>query len=165
MGVEVYDNFLSSYHFDIIQSFFMGDRVPWFWKDEVVYTNEPGDDYQFNTAIYDHGNKYDSFSLIEPCIAKLGCSSIGRIKANLRPKTLFHRKTPYHTDHPKPVGNEFTSIFYINTNNGWTEFKNIGKVKSVANRMVVFPCVLEHRGVSCTDQMKRVVLNFNYEKY
>ena len=91
----------------------MGDRVPWFWKDEVVYTNEPGDDYQFNTAIYDHGNKYDSFSLIEPCIAKLGCSSIGRIKANLRPKTLFHRKTLYHTDYPNP-GNGFTSIpFFI----------------------------------------------------
>ena len=51
MGVEVYDNFLSSYHFDIIQSFFMGDRVPWFWKDTVVYDNERGDDYQFNTSI------------------------------------------------------------------------------------------------------------------
>ena len=164
MGVEVYDNFLSSYHFDIIQSFFMGDRVPWFWKDEVVYTNEPGDDYQFNTAIYDHGNKYDSFSLIERCIAKLGCSAIGRIKANLRPKTLFHRKTLYHTDYPNP-GNGFTSIFYVNTNNGWTDFKNGSRVKSLANRMAVFPRALKHRGVSCTDQPKRVVINFNYEKY
>ena len=158
MGVEVYDNFLSSYHFDIIQSFFMGDRVPWFWKDEVVYTNEPGDDYQFNTSIHDHGNKYDSFSLIEPCIAKLGCSSIGRIKANLRPKTLFHRKSGYHIDCP----NVTTAVYYLNTNNGWTDIKGHGKVKSVSNRIVIFDSNLVHQGVTCTDEKRRVVLNFNY---
>ena len=47
----------------------------------------------------------------------------------------------------------------------YVEFKDGGKVKSVANRMIVFPCALKHRGVSCTNQMKRVVINFNYEKY
>ena len=31
--------------------------------------------------------------------------------------------------------------------------------------MVVFPGSLEHRGVSCTDQRKRVVINFNYKKW
>ena len=166
MEIKIFDNFLSSFQFDSIQSFFMGNDVPWFWGDSVVYENEPGDDYKFFNTIYRNStgpNVY--YPLIEPCITRLGCSSVTRVRANLRPKTLFHRKTPYHTDYPEPVGNEFTSIFYINTNNGWTEFKNIGKVKSVANRMVVFPCVLEHRGVSCTDQMRRVVLNFNYEKY
>ena len=161
--VEVYDNFLSSYHFNLIESFFMGGHVPWFWKDTVVYDNERGDDYQFNTSIFKEGRKYEPFSLIEPCIPKLGCSALGRIKANCRPKTLFHRRTRYHTDYPDPR-NLFTSIFYINTNNGWTDIKGHGKVKSVANRMVVFPGSLKHRGVSCTDQRKRVVINFNYEK-
>ena len=98
--VEVYDNFLSSYHFNLIESFFMGGHVPWFWKDTVVYDNERGDDYQFNTSIFKEGRKYEPFSLIEPCIPKLGCSALGRIKANCRPKTLFHRRTRYHTDYP-----------------------------------------------------------------
>ena len=166
MEVEVYDNFLSSYQFDLIQSFFMGENAAWYWKDDVVFKNEPGDDYQFNTAIYDYGREFDCFPLVEPCIAKLGCSAIGRIKANLRPKTLFHRKTLYHTDNIySDSNNKFTSIFYVNTNNGWTDFKNRPRIKSVANRMVVFPCSLSHRGVNCTDQIKRVVINFNYEKY
>jgi hypothetical protein len=162
MKIEVIDNFLPSFQFDSIQSFFMGENVAWFWRDNIVFNNEPGDNYQFNTAVYDYGREFNCFPLVQPCILKLRCSSINRIKANLRPKTLFHRRTPYHTDHSEP-GNKFTSIFYVNTNNGWTKFKNGRKVKSVANRMVIFPCSLKHRGVSCTDQIKRVVINFNYE--
>jgi hypothetical protein len=54
-------------------------------------------------------------------------------------------------------------VYYINTNNGWTEFKKGGKVKSVENRMLIFDSSLEHMGVTCTDQKSRVVINFNYE--
>ena len=43
------------------------------------------------------------------------------------------------------------------------EFKKSGKiVKSVANRMVIFPSDLEHAGFSCTDKKVRVLINFNY---
>ena len=55
-----------------------------------------------------------------------------------------------------------TSIFYMNTNNGYTEFENGAKVESVENRMVVFPAEMKHRGTSCTDKKIRVVINFNY---
>ena len=51
----------------------------------------------------------------------------------------------------------------MNTNNGWTEFKKRGRVKSVANRAVIFDSNLEHRGVTCTDANRRVLINFNYE--
>ena len=161
MELEVIDNFLPSFQFNLIQSFFMGDKVAWYMKDGAVFEGESGDDYQFNTSICDGTQTFAYYRLIEPCISKLRCSEIFRIKANLRPKTLFHRRTPYHTDFPEP-GNKITSIFYINTNNGWTDVKGHGKVKSVANRMVIFPCALKHRGVSCTNQIKRVVINFNF---
>ena len=61
-----------------------------------------------------------------------------------------------------PYQHTKTAVFYINTNNGWTEFKKGGKVKSVANRIVIFDSKLEHSGVTCTDENKRVVMNFNY---
>ena len=57
-----------------------------------------------------------------------------------------------------------TSIFYVNTNNGYTEFEDGTKIESVANRMVTFPTNLKHRGTSCTDEKIRVVINFNYFK-
>ena len=42
-------------------------------------------------------------------------------------------------------------------------FKKGGKVKSVANRMVIFNSSLEHTGFSCTDEKIRIVINFNWE--
>ena len=51
----------------------------------------------------------------------------------------------------------------LNTCNGYTKFKKSGKVKSVANRMVIFDSNLEHQGVTCTDKKRRVVINFNYD--
>ena len=32
-----------------------------------------------------------------------------------------------------------------------------------ANRMVIFDSNLEHQGVTCTDEKRRVIVNFNYD--
>ena len=55
-----------------------------------------------------------------------------------------------------------TSIFYVNTNNGYTKFEDGTKVESVANRMVTFPTNMKHTGTSCTDEKMRIVINFTY---
>ena len=62
----------------------------------------------------------------------------------------------FHYEHSR------TAIFYVNTNNGYTEFEDGTKVESVANRFVSFAGDLLHRGVSQTDTKERVVINFNY---
>ena len=51
----------------------------------------------------------------------------------------------------------------MNTCNGWTEFEKGGKVKSVENRIVIFDSNLKHQGVTCTNEQRRVLINFNYE--
>ena len=55
-----------------------------------------------------------------------------------------------------------TSIFYVNTNDGYTKFKDGTKVKSIANRMLTFPANMKHCGTSCTNERRRIVINFNY---
>ena len=55
-----------------------------------------------------------------------------------------------------------TSIFFINTNNGYTMFETGKKVPSVENRLVTFPNNLMHTGISQTDTKSRVTLNLNY---
>ena len=57
-----------------------------------------------------------------------------------------------------------TSIFYVNTNDGYTLFEDGTKVESVANRMLSFPANMRHTGTTCTDQQIRIVINFNYFK-
>ena len=73
-------------------------------------------------------------------------------------KTIFNRSSGWHHD----LDNMTTAVLYMNTCNGWTQFKKGGKVKSVANRMVIFDNNLLHAGVTCTDEKRRIVVNFNY---
>ena len=107
-------------------------------------------------------NRFLTFSQNILIGQKLNITRLYRIKANLRLRSFFNRSGGgYHID---PYDCSHTSIYYINTNNGYTKFKNGAKIKSVENRMVVFSSHLEHQGYACSDKLKRVVVNFNYDK-
>ena len=83
-----------------------------------------------------------------------------RIKANLNPKKDKVEVRDFHTD----VGpyNHVTSIYYINTCDGCTNFEDGTKVESVANRLLTFPSNKRHSGTACSDAKARIVLNLNY---
>ena len=157
--MKVIDNFLSEYDFKQIQSVLMGPWFQWYYNDFIVKKGDPF--FQFKHTFYNPslGSPSEHLSLFDICQTKLGVKVLHRIKANLNPKTLFHRGGGYHYDFKDMT----TAILYINTNNGYTKIKGYGKVKSVANRMVIFDSNLEHQVVSCTDEKRRVVVNFNYE--
>ena len=88
----------------------------------------------------------------------MGIQNLQHVKANLNTRTLLPRKSGYHIDY----SNLTTAIFYLTTNNGFTKFKKGRKIKSVANRMLIFDSNMEHTAVSSTNHNKRVVINFNY---
>ena len=165
---EVIDNFLSDYDFKSLTHILMGNDFPWYWNGETLPSDDDyhnPNDYQFTHRIFDlsdGGILSDYYSLCDIIQQKLGVRKLSRIKMNLLPQTFFHRKGGMHTDLGGLPSIQKTAIFYLNTNNGWTEFKKGGKVKSVANRMVIFDSNLEHTGVSCTDENRRVLVNFNY---
>ena len=167
--MEIIDNFLPLYHFKTIQSFLLGSHFPWFYWPRII-TEHDSTNYdnsqlfQFYHEFYDNqppinGINSEFYYLLEP-ILPMFSENIYRIKANLNPRTIFHRRGGYHIDMP----NATTAVLYINTNNGYTKIKGHGKVKSVANRLVKFDSNLEHTGVSCTDEKIRVLINFNYER-
>ena len=99
---------------------------------------------------------------------KLEALAVHRIKANLElynGDTAF--KSDFHVDWKNPYTkkgckNMTVGIYYVNGNNGYTEFEDGTRVESVANRFVSFAGDLPHRGVSQTDTKERVVINFNY---
>ena len=73
-------------------------------------------------------------------------------------------KTMEHGFHIDTEENSKTSIFYMNTNNGYTKFEDNGEiVKSVQNRMITFDSSIIHSGSSCTDEYNRLVLNINWK--
>ena len=166
--MKVIDNFLPTYNFKQIQSSLMGGDFPWYYNDEILSKDHPFYDPNFFQYTHTFHAKYPPrngrtssfYSLLDICQTKLGVKDLYRIKANSNPRTMFHRHCGYHSDLP----NMTTAILYINTNNGWTQFKSGGKVKCVKNRVVIFDSNLEHEGVTSTNQKIKVVINFNYER-
>ena len=84
-----------------------------------------------------------------------------RVSLNL----TFATPTPYISDYhvDSDAKDSFTCIFYLNSNNGGTRFKESDEfVQSQRNRLVRFPSPLEHAAVNTTDTKLRWVLNINY---
>ena len=99
--------------------------------------------------------------------SKIDAIGILRIKANLLMRTSEIIPHSFHTDYECNMGSNrydkaTTSIFYLNTNDGYTEFEDGTRIESVANRLVTFPNHMKHRGTTCTNKPFRMVINFNY---
>tara|TARA_R100001132_G_C3268893_1_gene91213 strand:- start:932 stop:1414 length:483 start_codon:yes stop_codon:yes gene_type:complete len=158
--IQVIDKFLNVEDLNILSSSINSDSFPWYYLNHKVI---PGDGHsQFTHTFYNDFNPTSGYfnSLILPFINKLKSSSIKRIKANMTLKNNKIIKYKFHNDFKDK--NMKTGIFYVNTNNGKTFFKNGKEIDSIKNRMIIFPSNLEHAGTSNTDIENRIVINFNW---
>jgi hypothetical protein len=166
--VEIIDNFLEESQFEALEQVMMYPHIPWQYQNRIDTLVEDGTRFMFCHQFYQapQGASSGFLDMLGSTINKIDPLSLYRIKANLLTRTSTIIENEFHVD----IGNISeenlkqwtTSIFYINTNNGYTEFKDGTIVESVANRLVSFPADTWHRGTSCTDENIRVVINFNY---
>ena len=166
--MKIEDNFLGQKEFDELQTFMMGDDFAWFYQ-KTIDSNEDVDKFQFTHMFYiNYVPISSSLEILTPIIKKIDSVALGKIKANLLTRTPNIIENTFHVDgagYPEERLKQLTtSIFYVNTNNGYTKFEDGTKVESIANRMVTFPTNMKHKGASCTDKRTRVVINFNYFK-
>ena len=164
--MKIEDNFLKQEEFDKIQKL-MGEPspFPWFYADRIVFEDDV-DKFQFIHAFYDNHMPMSPFTNeLDSIINIIQPFSIVKIRAKLLTRTPEIVESTFHVDIPlleENLKQWTTSIFYINTNNGYTKFEDGTIVESVANRMLSFPANMKHCGTSCTDERRRIVINFNY---
>ena len=158
--IQIIDNFLPEEEFKSIQSFMMGGEFNWFYKEGMTYKDD-GLFYMVHMFYQpDVGSNSEYLPIWNTFMNKVEAKKCMRIKANLTFKTPTIEPRPLHYDFS--VGK--TAVFYINNNNGYTEFESGVRVKSVANRVCIFDSNLQHRGTTHTeDDHQRIVVNFNYE--
>ncbi len=163
MDPKVIDNFLPKVEHERVV-FLLQNVIPWFYNDHVVNPEDRLDPikYQMVSPIWAWG-KFHNEVCLTPELASyferaLDIRTWVRIKANLSIKNTKIIEQDLHID-----GNfgDYTAVYYINTCNGYTYFKNGKKVESVANRMVIFPRDTMHSGTTSTDSYRQVI-NFNY---
>ena len=164
--MKIEDNFLEQKKFNELQTLMMGTKLDWHYNDSIDSKNDKNKFQFFHYFYLVAAPCSPNFNDIKPIFDKMKPISLARVKANLLTKTPNIVENEFHVDMDfmsKKQQNQWTtSIFYINTNNGYTKFEDGTKVESVANRMITFPADMNHTGASCRDEKTRVVINFNY---
>ena len=163
--VIVQDNFLSIEHFQLLNIILLQYDFFWAWNS-ILYQEDfiPNEKYNRQLVHWFYPKKgpfkdyYEVFKLIPD---QLGAKEVIRMKLNCNYPTDEIMDHGFHIDTEE---NSNTSIFYLNTNNGYTKFEDNGEiVKSVENRMITFDSSRRHSGSSCTDEYNRLVLNINWK--
>ena len=164
----IIDNFVDQDSFQMLRKTMFDPSFHWSYNSVIDYEDDK-DKFQFTHNFYDQktGGSSSIFyndRFFNNILKKVGSKEIFRIKANLLTRTPEIVPNRFHTDIQGNWGviPYITSILYMNTNNGYTEFEDGTKVESIENRWVSFPEDTKHRGTSCTDERVRVVINFNY---
>tara|TARA_Y100001968_G_scaffold324135_1_gene362901 strand:+ start:319 stop:849 length:531 start_codon:yes stop_codon:yes gene_type:complete len=171
--VRIQDNFLDPAQFKALSELMLGPEIAWRYNPtrsgdpKIVKDLDPLKNFQFTHSFYQYNLQTSNlFGHIVPICNLLKVKSLIRIKANLNPSTEKQSLHHFHYDINPMIDvkkdNFFVSIFYINTNNGYTQLEDGTKIESVANRVVTFPGSVKHSGVTCTDQKVRILINFNY---
>ena len=168
--LQIIDNLLPEEDFQYIKTIILGDTFPWFFCNYVTDKNIPEPrghrQFQFYCSLYSTNEGMQS-NIAQNILMKfkdrLNISSFMRAKLNLTQQKNEVKINQFHTDFPT-VRHYTTAVFYLNTNDGYTLFKNGDKVDSIENRIVIFNGNTPHCGSSCTNANRRVVLNLNYVK-
>ena len=157
MAIRTIKNFLKKKDFKHLENTMHGVFFPWFLN--AVVTTRP-DFYQLCHIFFiDHKVNSPFFKNLKPILDILKPRELLRIKANLLFKTPKIVEHGYHVDTNEP---HHTAILYLNSNNGYTRFKDGKKITSEKNKLIKFDGSLPHTGSSCTDHSYRTVINFNY---
>ena len=155
---KVKNNFFEKNEFSKMKYIITHPNFNWFLQTSVV---DKDDCIYFSHIFFNDDKVCSPFykDIIIPFINKLNIKKLLRSKLNLYPKTHKQIIHGFHTDR-KDKHNVI--LFYFNTNNGQTLFKN-KKINSKENKAIIFNGSLEHSSTTCTDENYRITLNINYE--
>ena len=155
--MKVIDNFLEQDKFNFFKKEVTSDYFPWYFNDKKVLNNNHPDNFQF-VNIFNKDNT--ALPLLDVFKDKLNVTNFIRAKLNCTTRTSNIFKFKLHNDLDEDC---MVSIFYLNTNNGYTEFETGEKIKSIENRLITFDNKLKHFGTTSTNTQTRIVLNMCYK--
>ena len=158
--MNIFKNFLPKKDFNKLKNYIMSDYFPWYYNDFVLEKKD--NFFQFTFVFLDEKGincSKEIMNIINIVLSKIKYNKLTAVKANLLTKTKNIIEHGFHID--QNIGT--TGILYLDNSNGYTKFENGKKIKSEENKYVEFDSTLKHTGSTCTDEMRRVVINFNYE--
>ena len=155
--MNIYKNFIKKEYSNKINTELLKPYFPWYYNK---YQNNKDTSYMFHLFFNGTNINSDYFYLVEPILKKLKIKNLLNVRTNLCLKRPS--KCSWHVDKLTEDLKHKTAIYYVNTNNGYTLFKN-KKVKCEKNKIVIFDAIEKHKAKIQTDTDTRMVININYE--
>ena len=148
-----------------IKNTLIGERsIPYYYNSYIVNENDKSDfhfvHFLYENNIHSHECSPVFDKILSPLIGRLKFNYLIRAKVNLYTRKSEFIHTGMHIDYKKP---HMVGLYSVNTNNGYTLFKDGTKVESIENQMVIFDGLREHCSVAQTDTNIRVNININFE--
>jgi len=160
MNYRIVDNFLSEEDFKAISDVLLDADFPWYTSNGGVgYVEDTSDKYFIHSLYINYRQNSANFNLIAPILEKINAKALIRAKANLYTRNSNLIRHGQHIDF------EFEHkgfMFYLNTNDGFTELEDGTRIQSVANRGLFFEAHKPHNSTNCTDALCRVNISINY---
>ena len=171
MECRVLDNFLDNCEFLNLKELLLSNTFPYFYNERKYDNSDKNlENFQFTHILYrKRAVQSEYFHNFKILLDKINPVSILDMKINLTTYIGKQYKGDLHTDVPGHALSYKkdsdivcdTLIYYINTNNGYTVFKDGTKIDSVENRLIIFKSNLMHTAVHATDQKVRCLINMN----
>ena len=155
--MNIYKNFIKKEYSNKINEELLKPYFPWYYNKNQ---NNKDTSYMFHLFFNGTNVNSDYFYLVEPILKKLKIKNLLNVRANLSLKRPS--KCDWHVDKLTENLNHKTAIYYVNTNNGFTVFKN-KKVKCEKSKIVIFDANQKHKAKIQTNTDARMVININYE--
>ncbi len=163
--MKIKQNFLEQQDFNNIKNTVIQLYFPWYLQKGIAHpSSNDTDECYFTHKFFEYSEVSSSFykdlkPLVQKLINGVEGKALLRIKANFYPRTSQVIEHDFHKDY------DFSHkalILSLNTNNGYTKFKDGTKVESIENQAVMFDGVDEHKSTSCSDKFGRINLGINY---
>lgn len=159
--MKVIKDFLPQDKFYEIKSTLEGLDFPWYYSSKVAKLDEKNDgDFYFFHNFFQDGQPRSHFfnQILMPILGKLQFEELLRCRSNGYTRKSKQKAHDFHIDSKEP----HTVVLYsVNTNNGYTLFKDGTKQQSIENTALIFDGNLEHASVPQTDEKFRININLN----
>lgn len=164
--IQQHTNYLDNTSFTEIQRTLYDQKFPYYFRGTVAYEVAGEEKFIMGHVLYDWkrgGNLTDSKYidiLLKPLVNRLQPKTLFRAQVNMNTKNGIRQFAHWHVDQPGTVHS--TALYYVNTNDGWTEFETGEKIPCIANSIGIWSENIRHRGAYQTDTAVRLAININY---
>lgn len=160
MNYKIIENFLKKEDSDLIENILTSNYFPWYYNPEVIRDGK-GFMFYHNFSENSKINSNFFYKLLIPIFNnfKNEINIIYRARVNCHTQQNKNINYGLHVDHNF---DHKVLLYYVNTNNGYTNLENKVKIPCLKNKIVLMDGNINHEVVSQTDTKLRIAINITY---